>query len=62
MVDIANVLLNNGVAIAVIAFFMYKDIQFSRALNKTLTSLQESVDLIKNYFITGEEKKVDDLR
>ena len=62
MTDIANILLNNGVAIAVIAFFMYKDIQFSKTLNKTLTSLQESVDLIKNYFITGEEKKTDDLR
>lgn len=61
MEEFVNLALNSGVSIVVIAFFMYKDLQFTKTLNQTLTSLQESVDLIKRYFI-GKEREEDDAK
>lgn len=58
MTDIVNLALNSGVAIVVIAFFMYKDIMFSKSLNETLTALEKSVKLIQDYFI--DKKEADD--
>ena len=57
MVDIANLLFNCGVAVVVIAFFMYKDLKFMATLNNTLKALEDSVSLIRNHFL--KEKKDD---
>lgn len=58
MIDIANLLFNCGVAVVVIAFFMYKDLKFMATLNNTLKALEDSVNLIRNHFI--KEKKHED--
>ena len=53
METIIDLLVNNGVAIAVVAFFMWKDLRFMDTIQKTLTSLDESTKLIEKYFIEG---------
>lgn len=59
METIVDLLVNNGVAIAVVAFFMWKDIRFMDTIQKTLTSLDESTKLIEKYFIEEGGKKDD---
>ena len=59
METIVDLLVNNGVAIAVVAFFMWKDIRFMDTIQKTLTSLDESTKLIEQYFIEEGGKKDD---
>lgn len=61
METIVDLLVNNGVAIAVVAFFMWKDIRFMDTIQKTLTSLDESTKLIEEYFIK-ERGERDDVR
>ena len=61
MEDIIQILVNNGVAVAVVAFFMWKDIRFMDTIQKTLTSLDESTKLIEKYFIE-ERSENDDIR
>lgn len=61
--DLASVITNSTVAVVVIAFFMYKDIKFMGTLNNTLKALEDSVTLIRNYFIEtekGEDVENDD--
>lgn len=53
--DLASVITNSTVAVVVIAFFMYKDIKFMGTLNNTLKALEDSVTLIRNYFIEKEK-------
>lgn len=48
MQDIANLFLNTGTAIAVIAYFIFKDIKFMGTLTETLTTLVKTVDTLKD--------------
>lgn len=61
MENIIQLLVNNGVSVAVVAFFMWKDIRFMDTIQKTLTSLDESTKLIEKYFIE-ERGENDDIR
>lgn len=47
MQEIINLLVNNGTAIAVIAYFIYRDNKFMSTLNSTLTQLTEATTTIK---------------
>lgn len=47
MEDLVNLFLNTGVAIAVIIFFMYRDIKFSSELKTTLQTLVDTVNCLK---------------
>ena len=39
MSDIINILVNNGVAVCIVAYFIYKDNKFNDILVKTLTEI-----------------------
>lgn len=54
MDNIINLLTNTTVSLAVIAYFMLRDWKFMDTMQKTLQSLNESVELIEKYFI-GEK-------
>lgn len=56
MSEIANVILNSGVAVVVIAFFMYRDIKFMSQLQTTLTTLVDTVDTLKEVVNTTKVK------
>lgn len=60
MIDIANLIFNCGIAVVVIAFFMYKDLKFMATLNNTLKALEDSVNLIKQYFIKKKKEDEDE--
>lgn len=59
--EMVNMILNSSVSVMVIAYFMYRDYKFMGNLQTTLTSLVETVgmlkDLMSNDLLKGGEKK-----
>ncbi|MBO7732089.1 MAG: hypothetical protein J6S67_06045 [Methanobrevibacter sp.] len=51
MEELVNLLVNNGVAVVVIAYFMFRDYKFIQNLN---TNIQKMIDVI---ILTDDEKK-----
>lgn len=47
MEDIVNLFVNNGVAVAVICYFMFRDFKFQETLQKTLQTLVNTVEALK---------------
>lgn len=58
MQDLVNLFVNNGTAIAVIIYFIYRDNKFMTTLNVTLTQLVDVTNTIKQ-MLDEEEKKHD---
>lgn len=48
MDEIANLMINNGTAIALLIYFIYKDNKFTETITKALTSIEESLEIIKD--------------
>ena len=61
MIDIVNLLVNNGVAVVIVAYFLYKDNKFNNELVKSLTELvgaiKEMRDDIKEINANEESNK-----
>ena len=57
MEAIANLLLNDSIAIAVVAFFMYRDLKFMTQLQQTLQVLVDAVEGLKE--VIAVEEKLD---
>lgn len=53
---VANLLLNNGVAIAVIAYFMYRDNKFMTNLQQTLQTLVDTVTVLHDLVNQKEDE------
>ena len=51
MEELVNLLVNNGVAVVVIAYFMFRDYKFIQNLN---TNIQKMIDVI---ILTDDEKR-----
>lgn len=47
MNELINMLVNSGIAVVVVAFFMYRDIKFMSQLQQTLQTLVDAVDTLK---------------
>lgn len=47
MDNILTLIINNGSAIALLAYFIYKDNKFTDNITKALTSIEESLEIIK---------------
>jgi len=56
MGDIVDLVVSNGIGVACIVYFMFRDYKFMSTLQKTLDSLNESTTLIEKYFIEKKEK------
>lgn len=54
MQELITMLVNNGTAVAVIAYFMYRDFKFMSTLRETLTTLVDTVDVLKDAVISGK--------
>lgn len=52
MEELTNLFVNNGVAVAVIVYFMYRDFRFQESLQKTLQSLVDTVDALEDLINT----------
>ncbi len=57
MENIITMIINNGSAIALLAYFIYKDNKFTENITKALTSIEESLEIIKESVIKGGTKK-----
>ena len=49
--EIVNIFVNNGIGVACIVYFIFRDYKFMTTLNDTLSTLKESVNLIEDYFL-----------
>lgn len=47
MDEILTLIVNNGSAIALLIYFIYKDNKFTDTITKALTSIEESLEIIK---------------
>lgn len=56
MENIINILVNNGSSVALLAYFIYKDNKFTEAITKSLTAINESLEVIKD--MIGGKKKI----
>lgn len=48
MNDIANMIINNGAAIGLLVYFVYKDNKFTSMISKSLTNISNSLDIIQD--------------
>ena len=57
MSGIIDLVVSNGIGVACIVYFMFRDYKFMSTLQKTLDSLNESTTLIEKYFIENKKEK-----
>ena len=55
MDDIISMIVNNGTAVALLVYFIYKDNKFTENMTKALTSIEESLDIIKKSILKERE-------
>lgn len=53
--EIVNLIINNGTAVALLVYFIYKDNKFTENITKALTSIEESLKIIKESIDTDKE-------
>lgn len=58
MEKIVDLIVNNGTAIALLIYFIYKDNKFTEQLTKSLTAINDSLEIIKDE-ILGKEAETD---
>lgn len=51
MENIIDLIVSNGIGVACIVYFMFRDYKFMGTLQQTLTTLEDTTSLIKDYFI-----------
>lgn len=50
MSDLINIIINNGVAVGIVVYFIYKDYKWNNELLKTLTTIQVTLqEMSENY-------------
>ena len=55
--NIVSVIINNGVAVSLLAYFVYRDNKFMSNLDVTLKTLQTSVDSVRALLEKEAEKR-----
>lgn len=60
MENIIDLIVSNGIGVACIVYFMFRDYKFMGTLQQTLTTLEDTTNLIKNYFIKEHKEELDD--
>lgn len=59
MENIIDLIVSNGIGVACIVYFMFRDYKFMGTMQQTLTTLEDTTNLIKDYFIKREEQEND---
>lgn len=57
MNDILTLIVNNGSAVALLVYFIYKDNKFTETITKSLTAIEESLEIIRDNLNLREEEK-----
>lgn len=59
MDEILTLIINNGSAVALLIYFIYKDNKFTDNITKALTSIQDSLEIIKENTVKTSTAKKD---
>ena len=51
MNEVIDLILSNGIGVACIFYFMYRDYRFMNSMNDTLKALEDATKLITDYFL-----------
>ena len=54
--EIANLIINNGTAVALLIYFIYKDNKFTENITRALASIEESLEIIKVKMVDKDKK------
>lgn len=54
--EVLTLIINNGSAIALLVYFIYKDNKFTETITKSLTAIEESLDVIQAQMGRGAKK------
>lgn len=54
MNDIVDLIVNNGIAVVVVAYFLFRDYKFNNELIKTLTTIQNTLTAVADDVIRKE--------
>ena len=57
MNDLINVIINNGVAVGIVVYFIYKDYKWNNELLKTLTTIQVTLQEMSEEYVHGKHNK-----
>ena len=57
MSDIVELLVNNGIAVVVVGYFLFRDYKYNDSLIKTLTTIQNTLTAIADDINKGGVKK-----
>ena len=57
MNDIVNLIVNNGLAVVVVAYFLYRDYKFQVNLNQTMQELKDIVINVKEIVVHISDEK-----
>lgn len=56
MEDLVNLIVNSGVTVVIIAYFMFRDYKFMNQLQNTLTTLVDTVNALKDVLRYDEKE------
>lgn len=57
MSDLINVIINNGVAVGIVVYFIYKDYKWNNELLKTLTTIQVTLQEMGENYVHDRHNK-----
>lgn len=57
MSDLINVIINNGVAVGIVVYFIYKDYKWNNELLKTLTTIQVTLQEMSEEYVHSKHNK-----
>ena len=55
--QLVQLIVNNGSAVALLIYFIYKDNKFTDSINKSLNAINESLNIIKDNMVTRKDTK-----
>lgn len=56
MNDVLSAIVNNGCAVGILLYFIYKDNKFTETINKALTNISDSMEVIKEILLKESDK------
>lgn len=59
MNEVVDLIVSNGIGVACIFYFMFRDYKFMTSMNNTLKALEDATNLITDYFVKGRGMTID---
>lgn len=61
MSDLINVIINNGVAVGIVVYFIYKDYKWNNELLKTLTTIQVTLQEMSDVYVHDKHNRSNEI-